>query len=152
MNAHSSIRICYLMILAVLVCAPVPLVRADPVCEATGIGNCYYIDPVDGDDENDGSFTTPWKSFRNVITYYKSAYRPAGWLTLQPGDCLYLMDGTYSEIIYPGAWKIPPEEGGGRRTHSTFLPDTRRQRTTVLYQGLSWPRSGIRSSIQRNRH
>ena len=28
-----------------------PLVRANPVCEATGIGNCYYIDPVDGDDE-----------------------------------------------------------------------------------------------------
>lgn len=113
MNAHSSIRICYLMILTVWVCAPVPLVRANQVCEATGIGNCYYLDPVDGDDENDGSFTTPWKSFRNVVSYYKSEYRPAGWVALQPGDCLYLMDGTYSEIIYPGAWLIPPEEGGG---------------------------------------
>jgi len=75
--------------------------------------NCYYIDPIHGHDDNDGSLAAPWRSFRNVISYYSSQYRPSGWVDLQSGDCLYLMDGTYSEIIYPGAWKIPPEEGGG---------------------------------------
>ena len=60
MNSNLHNRIYYLVIWTVLICTVVPLVRANPVCEATGIGNCYYIDPVDGDDENDGSFATPW--------------------------------------------------------------------------------------------
>ena len=113
MNYSLHNRIYYLVIWTVLICMVVPLVHANPVCEATGIGNCYYIDPVYGHDDNDGSFAAPWRSFRNVVSYYKSEYRPAGWVALQPGDCLYLMDGTYSEIIYPGAWGIPPEERGG---------------------------------------
>ena len=113
MNSSLHNRIYGLVIWTVLICTAGPHVRANPVCEATGSGNCYYIDPVHGHDDNDGSFAAPWQSFRNVVSYYKSEYRPAGWVALQPGDCLYLMDGTYSEIICPGAWGIPPEEKGG---------------------------------------
>jgi hypothetical protein len=113
MKSNLNNRVYYPVIWTVLICMLVSLVCANPVCEATGTGNCYYLDPVHGHDDNDGSLAAPWKSFRNVVSYYKSQYRPAGWVALQPGDCLYLMDGTYSDIIYPGAWRIPPEEGGG---------------------------------------
>ena len=113
MNAFKNNPLFCLMILTGLICSGMLYVRADPATEIFGDGPCYYIDPVHGHDDNDGSFAASWRSFRNVLSYYSSQYRPVGWVDLQPGDCIYLMDGTYSEIIYPGAWKVPPEEGGG---------------------------------------
>jgi len=72
----------------------------------------YYIDPVNGSDENNGSNTAPWKSFKNAISYYKPSYRPADWIELKPGDCIFLKEGIYTEILHPGEWKKGPTGGG----------------------------------------
>lgn len=75
-------------------------------------GAAYYIDPVSGNDNNNGSSLHPWKSFRNVNSYYKPSYRPAGWVELKPRDCIYLGDGVYDEILHPGDGKNGAEGGG----------------------------------------
>jgi len=50
--------------------------------------NWYYIDPVSGNDGNDGQLTsTPWQTFSYAQTQ------------LSPGDILFLMDGTYTETL-----------------------------------------------------
>lgn len=72
----------------------------------------YYIDPVNGSDNNDGTSGAPWRSFKNIISYYKPSYRPAEWVELKGGDCIYLMNGVYSEILHPGQWKKGPAGGG----------------------------------------
>jgi len=72
----------------------------------------YHIDPENGSDRNNGSKAAPWKSFKNVISYYKPIYRPPGWVELASGDCIYLMNGIYSEILHPGGWKTGPTGGG----------------------------------------
>ncbi|UCG48383.1 MAG: hypothetical protein JSU94_01145, partial [Phycisphaerales bacterium] len=72
----------------------------------------YYIDPEKGDDGNSGAAGAAWRSFANVISYYKSDYRPAGWVELEPGDCIYLKSGVYSELLQPGAWKQGRTGGG----------------------------------------
>ena len=72
----------------------------------------YYIDPAKGNDANHGGKADPWKSFRNVISYYESEYRPAGWIEFKGGDCIYLKNGVYSELLHPGAWRKGPTGGG----------------------------------------
>ncbi len=72
----------------------------------------YYIDPKKGDDGNSGAAGAPWRSFANVVSYYKSEYRPAGWVELKPGDCIYLKSGVYSELLNPGGWKQGRTGGG----------------------------------------
>lgn len=72
----------------------------------------YYIDPVNGSDDADGSLATPWASFANVISYYTSSYRPPQWQNIVAGDTVWLMDGTYSHILHPGAWNEGPTGGG----------------------------------------
>jgi hypothetical protein len=79
---------------------------------ASASGKSYYIDPVNGSDEENGSKAAPWKSFKNVISYYNPDYRPPYWIELTPGDCIYLMNGIYSEILHPGEWKKGPGGGG----------------------------------------
>jgi len=79
---------------------------------STAIGKSYYLDPVKGSDDNNGASKTPWKSFKNIISYYKASYRPEGWVALQPGDCIYLKNGIYSEILHPGGWREGPTGGG----------------------------------------
>ncbi|MHC4398037.1 MAG: hypothetical protein ACYS1A_20530 [Planctomycetota bacterium] len=67
----------------------------------------YYIDPVSGSDSSgDGSLGNPWESFVNIITYYTGSYRPSGWVDIQAGDTIYLMNGTHNTIVHPG-------DGGG---------------------------------------
>jgi len=75
-------------------------------------GNDYYIDPANGSDDSNGGKAAPWKSFGNVISYYKADYRPAGWVELKGGDCIYLANGVYSETFHPGAWQKGPTGGG----------------------------------------
>ena len=38
---------------------------------ADASGKDYYIDPANGSDSNERSASAPWKSFRNVISYYQ---------------------------------------------------------------------------------
>jgi len=72
----------------------------------------YYINPVDGNDTTgNGSLGSPWKSFANIISYYTSSYRPSGWVDIQAGDTIYLMNGTHNTIVHPGDGTGP--EGGG---------------------------------------
>ncbi|MHC4741534.1 MAG: right-handed parallel beta-helix repeat-containing protein [Planctomycetota bacterium] len=75
-------------------------------------GSNYYIDPIKGDDGGTGDISSPWRSFRNVISYYKPDYRPPGWVQLKGGDCIYLAGGRYSETFHPGQWKKGPTGGG----------------------------------------
>lgn len=85
-----------------LVCLGFLVLLLTLVAEAA-IAADYYIDPVNGsDDTGNGSLANPWKSFENIIKYYKSSYRPSGWVDFQPGDTIYLMDGVYSQIVHPG--------------------------------------------------
>src|SRR5690242_18264541 len=67
---------------------PLAVVQTDPVCEAVQPARCYYVDSARGNDANlDGTFALPWKSFKNISTYYDVAYHPPNtWHDLQPGD------------------------------------------------------------------
>ncbi|MHC4739603.1 MAG: PA14 domain-containing protein, partial [Planctomycetota bacterium] len=65
--------------------------------------NAYYIDPVSGSDTTgDGSFGNPWKSFTNIQYYYSGPDYPPGWVQLQPGETIYLMDGVHNTLITSG--------------------------------------------------
>lgn len=65
-----------------------------PLCEATGSGNCYYIDPDSGSDSNDGSYASPWETFDKLKYYSDSGDRPAGWVGFSAGDAVYLFEDT----------------------------------------------------------
>ena len=80
--------------------------------EVNSVSGSYYIDPVGGNDENDGSPSAPWKSFRNIISYYQADYRPSEWVELKPGDCIVLKEGVYEETFHPGEWNKGPDGGG----------------------------------------
>ncbi|NOY93581.1 MAG: right-handed parallel beta-helix repeat-containing protein [Deltaproteobacteria bacterium] len=67
-----------------------------PLCEAT-TGRCYYISQSRGSDANPGSFTAPWASYLNIVSYYAPDDHPATAVDLQPGDFVYFFDGTYTE-------------------------------------------------------
>jgi hypothetical protein len=67
-----------------------------PLCEKTRSGRCLYIDPVKGNDANNGSFIRPWRSFAKINS-------PSG--SLVTGDVVYLMNGTFKDtynIAYRG--------------------------------------------------
>lgn len=51
-------------------------------------GPAYYVEPVQGDDKNDGSIDKPWKSIQHGVRQ------------LKPGDTLYLRGGVYHETVY----------------------------------------------------
>lgn len=66
----------------------------------------YYIDAINGNDNNNGlSVSTAWRSFANIITYYSScsSLQPAKWVDLGSGDHVYVMNGTYYPINI-GTW------------------------------------------------
>ncbi|MHC4738395.1 MAG: LamG-like jellyroll fold domain-containing protein, partial [Planctomycetota bacterium] len=79
---------------------------------ASSFATDYHIDPVSGSDSTgDGSFGNPWETFANVISYYNSSYRPPGWVDIQAGDTVYLMNGTHNTVVHPGDGSGP--NGGG---------------------------------------
>ncbi len=80
-------------------------------CEATSSGQCYYIDPVTGDDGATGSHDNPWRSLVNVNRSIYGQYNAPGWVELSPGDVVYLRDGVYDRIYHPG--DDSGAEGGG---------------------------------------
>ncbi len=87
----------------------------DPVpsdyCEAQGNGQCYYVDPANGDDANPGTWDHPWRTFINANNSIYTQYRPDTWVGLKPGDVLYLMGGVHDSIYHPGDDSGP--DGGG---------------------------------------
>ncbi|HWB75959.1 MAG TPA: hypothetical protein VG755_13415, partial [Nannocystaceae bacterium] len=86
---------------------------AEPPCDATGGGRCFYIDPIAGDDLADGSAGAPWRTFVNIdSSIYYGTYPPTPqWIALAPGDIVYVGDGTITSIFHPGDDSGP--EGGG---------------------------------------
>ncbi|WP_218944298.1 DUF5123 domain-containing protein [Marinicella rhabdoformis] len=62
----------------------------------------FYIDPINGSDNNTGSENAPWETFRNVISYYSSNFKPPQWIELQPGDTIFLMEGIHNTLLNPG--------------------------------------------------
>ncbi len=51
-------------------------------------GPAYYVDPMRGDDTNDGSIERSWKTLQHGVRQ------------LEPGDTLYLRQGIYYETVY----------------------------------------------------
>jgi len=96
----------YFILLSALCLAGISL------ADAESSGNSYYIDPANGSDDNDGSASAPWKSFKKVNSYYQAGYRPKGWVDLKPGDCVMLKGGIYNEVFRPGQWQKGPTGGG----------------------------------------
>ncbi len=68
-----------------------------PLCEAKGDGNCYYISKLTGKDSNPGTFKKPWKTTKNITSYYSASERPPKWINLKPGDVVYFMPGIYKK-------------------------------------------------------
>ena len=68
----------------------------------------YYIDPASGNDDSAGTaVSTAWKTFRNVFSYRSDKidalpYK-AHLIKLGPGDVVFVMDGTISQIYRPGS-------------------------------------------------
>ena len=86
-------------------------------CEASGASKCYYIDPVLGNDSNNGaSPTTAWKTFKNISTYYTTTYKPAGWVQAGAGDYIYLMDGIHNTELKSGDGS-GPNGGTGQKLY-----------------------------------
>jgi hypothetical protein len=82
------------------------------IAAAPALGADYHIDPINGSDSSgDGSLGNPWETFANVISYYTSSYRPPGWVDIQAGDTVYLMNGTHNTVVHPGDGSGP--NGGG---------------------------------------
>jgi len=72
-----------------------------PLCEAKGIGRCYYVSKMTGDDRNSGSFDSPFRSYLPLVSYYDSP--PSISRTLKPGDVVYFLSGRYNETyLYNG--------------------------------------------------
>jgi len=68
----------------------------------------YHIDPVNGSDTTgDGSFGNPWETFANIQYYYWYLDRPSGWVQLQPGETIYLMNGIHNTPIDEGSGYKP---------------------------------------------
>ena len=71
---------------------------ATPLCEATGTGRCYYISAATGSDTNPGTFQSPWKTFRNITSYYRASEKPVTAVTLKPGDVVYFISGLHRDV------------------------------------------------------
>ncbi|MHC4396973.1 MAG: InlB B-repeat-containing protein [Planctomycetota bacterium] len=86
--------ICLMVFVVLLGLVAAPALAAD-----------YYLDAVDGNDTTgDGSLGNPWKSFKNIMSYY-GVTPPAGWANIAPGDTIYMMDGVYSEAYDTHNWE-----------------------------------------------
>jgi hypothetical protein len=66
-----------------------------PVCEAKNGGRCFYVSGTTGNDNNVGSFTSPWKTYLNIVSYYSGATIPPKRVELAAGDVVYFMNGVY---------------------------------------------------------
>ncbi|MCP5528140.1 MAG: right-handed parallel beta-helix repeat-containing protein [Verrucomicrobiales bacterium] len=55
----------------------------------------YHVDPVGGADSNPGTAQQPWRTPRNIVSYYAEGDYPPGYVWLQPGDTVWFHDGTH---------------------------------------------------------
>lgn len=64
--------------------------QAGPLCEATGTGECKYIDCSSGDNANSGTYASPYATWGKVSGGSGGAL-PSSPFTLGPGDAVYLI-------------------------------------------------------------
>jgi hypothetical protein len=57
-------------------------------------GTVYYVDPVHGNDANDGSNGSPWKTVKRAMADHKSSPR------VTFGDIVLLRDGNYADVVF----------------------------------------------------
>lgn len=75
-----------------------------PLCEATGSGRCYYVAAAFGSDNSNGTFNAPWKTLRNLASYYSGSDAPSNAVNLSPGDVVYLIGDYYRDTYeYDGS-------------------------------------------------
>jgi hypothetical protein len=67
-----------------------------------GKGPSFFVDPVNGDDLQEGSEQKPWKTLNRALKQ-----RQGG--PLKPGDTLYLRGGTYYENVTVSVHGTPPQ-------------------------------------------
>jgi hypothetical protein len=67
---------------------PLPAASDRPMAD----GPSFFVDPVQGDDRNEGTEQEPWKTLNHALRQ-----RQGG--PLAPGDTLYLRGGTYYEAV-----------------------------------------------------
>lgn len=66
------------------------------LCEATGSGVCYYIDPVSGNNSNNGlTRATAWADQRN-FSYYNSGAPGTSVYPIANGSVVYFLAGTHT--------------------------------------------------------
>jgi parallel beta-helix repeat protein len=71
---------------------------ATPLCEATAGRTCYYISALTGSDSNPGTFAAPFKTYKNIVSYYQCETQcPPGAKALRAGDVVYFMSGIYRD-------------------------------------------------------
>ncbi len=76
-----------------------------PLCEKLLGGRCFYIDPIKGNDNNSGSFSSPLKTLKRLSSYYITP-PPANKIDLVPGDTIYLKSGIYDQAYQFGEKKV----------------------------------------------
>jgi len=52
-------------------------------------GNQFYVDGSSGDDGNDGSFGSPWKTIQHAVD------------SVSAGDTVFIMEGVYQDYVTP---------------------------------------------------
>lgn len=70
-----------------------------PLCEATGSGRCYYVDPIKGDDNNTGSYQSKLKTLNRFGYYSLTGTSPNNRIALVAGDVVYMFSGTYQNKV-----------------------------------------------------
>jgi hypothetical protein len=60
-----------------------------PLCEATGGGSCYYVDPINGNNNYPGSFEARKKD----LSAFSSLGTTSNKISLTPGDKIYIFGG-----------------------------------------------------------
>lgn len=73
-----------------------------PLCEATGSGSCYYINPASGNDNNPGTYASPFATLNN-ISYYSSG-APGTHITPVKGSVFYLVGSTNLTGTHTGCY------------------------------------------------
>ncbi len=68
-----------------------------PLCEAGPGARCYYISKLTGNDSNPGTFAAPWRTYLPIAANVPAGMKPSTSRTLQPGDAVYFMSGTYTD-------------------------------------------------------
>jgi hypothetical protein len=95
----------------------------------------YYLDAVNGSDTASGSAAGPWKTARNIVSYYAVEDRPTNWVRLLPGDTVWLKNGVYPFVDDIEVHHCVFRDNYDRQAADTGGHWTENSRHTVLFGG-----------------